>query len=80
MEEEGYVYRKKFCLEKVKIPDGCVKCPNCEGRGEVRLIWGPAHMPGQFGQCFICMGKGYEEKTLLEQMLSTNRENKSKVK
>lgn len=68
MEEEGYVWQEKICLTKVKIPAGCVKCPTCEGRGKVRLIWGPAYMPGQFGQCYTCLGKGYEAKSLLEQM------------
>jgi len=77
--DEGYIWRRRMTLVKVKIPEGCVKCPDCDGRGEVRIIWGPPNMPGQFGVCITCAGKGYVEIELLEKMKAL-REKYEKMK
>jgi len=67
-EEEGYVWRKKSTLEKVKVPDGNVKCPTCKGSGEIRVRWGQPWDRGQFMDCLTCEGKGFLEKKFLDEL------------
>jgi len=46
MSGDQYVYRRKVVFEKVKIPEGCVKCKACGGTGEIRLYWGQSGFTG----------------------------------
>jgi DnaJ-class molecular chaperone len=67
-EEDGYIYRKKVTIEKVKIPEGYVKCPICNGYGEVRRYYGQPWDKGQFMTCWVCHGKGYVKKEFAEDL------------
>jgi DnaJ-class molecular chaperone len=70
MSEDDYVCVRKQTMEKVKIPKGFVKCPCCEGSGEVRRYyrepWEEPWDRGQFVTCFVCHGKGFVEKEFAE--------------
>ena len=68
LNEEGYVWRKIETMEKLKIPEGSVKCPICEGSGEVRKYYGQPGDKGQFMICFECMGKGFISKEIFEEL------------
>ena len=71
-EDEGYVYRRIETTERVKIPEGFVKCPACRGSGELRIRYGPAHDRGQFGICWYCGGKGFIPKEVAQELEKTN--------
>lgn len=77
-DEEGYVYRKEMTLRKVKIPEGCVKCPQCKGSGEVRIYYGQPWDRGQFASCVTCAGRGYVEKEVLDFLEKMNAKRKEK--
>jgi len=38
--KDGYVMRRGWTFEWVKIPDGHVECPHCNGSGEIRCYYG----------------------------------------
>ena len=59
LDEEGYVHVRRFQYEKVKIPDGNVKCPLCKGSGELRRYYGQPWDRGQFETCHGCHGRGF---------------------
>lgn len=73
-EDTTHVYREKWgvTIEKVKIPEGSVKCPDCHGSGKVRYRYsepGPFNNPGNdWINCFLCMGKGFIELDYLKEM------------
>jgi hypothetical protein len=59
---DDFGYRKKYFMEKVKIPEDSVKCRGCGGTGDLRIYYGPAGDRGQFQTCWFCHGKGYVSK------------------
>ena len=64
MSEDQYVYRKKIVFEKVKIPEGYVRCPECNGEGEIPYLYvcfGPNPRVETY-PCPRCRGKGYIKK------------------
>lgn len=79
-ENDNYVYKKEITMKQIRIPDDCVKCPDCKGSGEVRIIYGAPWVKGQFDDCLLCCGKGYVEKSHLEflQRLEEKRREKTK--
>jgi len=68
LDEEGYIYRWEYCLKKVKIPEGHVKCPVCNGYGEIRRYYGPPGDRGQFMACWACKGQGYIKKEWVKEL------------
>jgi len=70
-DEDRYVFRRQTIMVPERIPDDCVKCPRCDGRGMVRHQWsGPDFMDlnpyRDYRRCFACIGSGYIKKTDLE--------------
>ena len=68
-EEEGYVTRVTTRYERVKIPEGHVKCPDCKGRGRIRWRYSepsPFNDPSvsDYYDCPRCLGLGHLEKEL----------------
>ena len=72
MSEDQYIYRKKIVFERVKIPEGYVKCKACDGTGEIRLYYGQPWDRGQFTTCWYCGGKGYVRKEWAEKLDKTH--------
>jgi hypothetical protein len=60
------VFRRRWVIEEVKIPEGYVKCKVCKGSGEVRLYYGQPWDWGQLTSCWHCAGRGYIDKRLIE--------------
>ena len=61
---EDYVYRKKIVFEMVKVPEGYVRCPECNGSGEIPykyVCFGVKPRVETF-PCPKCLGKGYIKK------------------
>jgi hypothetical protein len=68
-EEDGYVWREVPMLKRIKIPEGSIKCPDCDGEGKIRFRWSePSFGSGNsdFLSCITCGGKGFEKKEFLE--------------
>ena len=65
MNEDRYVSRKVTGYVQEKIPDDCVKCPNCNGEGEILFSYNDPG-PNTYGDCVLCQGLGYVEKAYLE--------------
>ena len=64
MSDGRYVYRRKIVWERIKIPEGYVKCPNCHGTGEivVKYVDFAPWKQNEYAPCPICKGKGYISK------------------
>lgn len=55
-EKEGYVYQYRKELVAIKIPDGAIKCPHCDGYGEMKIcVWDAT-------PCVYCESLGYMTK------------------
>ena len=67
-DDEGYIFVKEIKYVRKKIPKGHVKCPVCDGSGEVRLYYGQPWDRGQFTTCWCCYGKGFISKEWLEEL------------
>lgn len=72
-ENNRVIWRELSCMHPIKIPEGSVKCPDCNGSGKTRWRFSepsPLNNPSQsdYFMCALCMGKGYEKITTLEKM------------
>jgi len=58
MRGKRLISRRTTIYQKVMIPEGHVKCPDCKGSGFRRWRWGG---PGSndYKTCFECRGLGY---------------------
>jgi len=64
--KDGYVMRRGWTFEWVKIPDGHVECPHCNGSGEIRCYYGSPGDRSQFEDCWLCSGRGYVNEEMAE--------------
>jgi DnaJ-class molecular chaperone len=53
------ILRKTITYEEVVIPEGHEVCSSCHGSGEIRKVWGPPGLEGQFRTCPDCRGIGF---------------------
>lgn len=63
-DDENYLWRPGPMV-RVRIPEGNVKCPDCEGSGKVRIAYDSRN---DYDSCMTCYGKGYLEEKMLEEM------------
>jgi hypothetical protein len=70
-----YINRDFTINLPVPIPDGYVRCPSCDGDGEIRVGWDGGHHR-DFWSCFHCDGKGYVSKELVELVSIKDAQNK----
>jgi DnaJ-class molecular chaperone len=60
-EEDGYIFREETVMKRVKIPEGNVRCPRCQGTGkDVRIYRNPG--PNEYMSCLKCLGQGYVKR------------------
>lgn len=58
IDEEGYILKEVWGVKRIKIPDGCIRCPECQGSGQVvRIYKDPG--PNEYMTCLTCCGNGY---------------------
>lgn len=60
-------------FESVDIPEGYVKCPTCNGSGEVRFRWSEPSFTNNpatsdFMSCATCLGDGYVTKDVADRI------------
>lgn len=55
---DRFVYRNKMILVPILIPDNGIKCPECDGEGELRVGYDGTHEQ-DYMECMLCSGKGY---------------------
>ena len=58
IDEDGYILREVWGVKRIKIPNGCIKCSECQGTGKVIKIFRDPG-PNEFMTCLTCMGIGY---------------------
>lgn len=58
IDEDGYILREVWGVKRVKIPNGCIKCSECQGTGKVIKIFRDPG-PNELMTCLTCMGIGY---------------------
>lgn len=73
LENNRVIWKEQSFLKPFRIPDGCAKCPSCNGSGKIRWRYSepsPLNNPSQsdYWTCSLCLGKGYEKITTLEKM------------
>jgi hypothetical protein len=57
-----FISRRRVFVENetVKVPEGCMVCPDCKGNGSFRWKWsGQGHTQNDWTDCFVCRGDGY---------------------
>jgi hypothetical protein len=37
IDEDGYILKEVWSAKRIKIPDGYVKCSECQGTGKVKI-------------------------------------------
>jgi len=79
-EDDRYVYRRKIKIEweRIKIPESYVKCPNCDGTGEI-LVKHADFSPwkqDEYAPCPVCQGKGYIPEELKNALSKPKEERK----
>jgi len=67
-DDDEYVFVRETRYVRKKIPKDHVKCPVCDGSGEVRLYYGQPWDRGQFTTCWCCHGDGYISREWLEDL------------
>ncbi len=61
IDEDGFILREVVSVQRVRIPEGNVRCPDCHGTGKaVKIYRDPG--PNEYMTCLKCMGQGYVEK------------------
>ena len=67
-DEDQYIYKKRVIIEKVKIPDGYIKCPQCHGFGEVpfKYVDFSPWQRVEYVPCPLCRGRGYIKRDAVE--------------
>jgi len=61
IDEDGFVLREVVSVQRVKIPEGNIRCPRCQGTGkDVRIYRDPG--PNEYMTCLKCMGQGYVKR------------------
>ncbi|MEM4727270.1 MAG: hypothetical protein QXD04_03345 [Candidatus Bathyarchaeia archaeon] len=63
--DENYVVRREVVIRRVRIPNGCVKCPFCGGRGELE-VRGTSHSVDS-SACPLCRGSGFVLREVAEE-------------
>ena len=64
---KDFILKKVLTLQPFRIPKGFVKCPSCEGSGEILVAYCDPG-PNKYWPCTLCLSKGYEEPKVLEKL------------
>jgi len=65
--EDGFILKEFSIFKPVKIPEGSVRCPSCEGSGKTLVAYRDPG-PNEYWSCILCLGKGYEKIETLEKL------------
>lgn len=65
MSDDRHVSRKIIHYILEEIPENYIKCPDCEGEGEILFSYNDPG-PNTYYTCILCQGLGYVEKAYLE--------------
>ncbi len=58
LDDDRFILKEVVSVQRVKIPEGHVRCPDCHGTGKIVKIYRDPG-PNEYMTCLKCNGQGY---------------------
>jgi hypothetical protein len=67
IDSDGYILKEVSSVQRIKIPEGYIRCPECDGTGRTLVAYRDPG-PNEYWSCILCLGKGYEKLEVIKKL------------